>query len=375
MENVSNIGNLFALSHDCVIYVENGIIAYMNPPALAMFGRDKQGMPERAILPEHLLEIAEDDFVASAKIDNRIMTVCRSNYSGNRLYSFYLPVPEEEQMAIHAVSATMRELANSIKTTSDLIAEFSTQYSDSFLERYTAVLKHNSAKMKRLVNNYALFCSFHLGDQAFHPDMESVSDICREIIKEAEEYTSHHKITISYRQNEEIISSVDKDLLQQMLLNLICNSLNNLKDEGSICLELKLLRSQIIMSISDNGSGMPTDVLVNAFKGYKNQLNLQNGNFTAGLGLSVADAIAKLHGGSLLIESKADQGTRVTVQFPRIVENRLKAKKVKYEVPLKEFIMTDLSTWLTWEDFLYYDKRDYEKRMARKQSKSDPSQE
>ena len=357
IENASNIGNLFAFSHDPVVCVEDGQISYMNPPAISLFGREKIGMPESALLPEYLLEITSENFVASATVHEKIVTVSRSSFMGQRLYSFILPSSSDAQMAVQSVSMSMRELSNGIKTTSDLITTLSIKYQDDHLKQYAAILKHFAAKMKRLVNNYAMFSGFKEGAQPFNPIMESIGKICQDICNEVSLYSVPHNVTVTFRQSEEVFASVDASLLSQMILNLVSNSLNHMPNGGQITLELKATRTHIMIIVEDNGTGIPTDVLINVFNGYNRNANLSEGKFTAGLGLSVADAVAKLHGGTLIIESKENEGTKVIAQIPRIVDTHLMSPKAEYRIPMHEFIMTDLSTWLTWEDYLNFEQK------------------
>ena len=351
MENALNIGNLFALSHDPVVCVENGIISYMNPPALSLFGRDKIGLPESALLPSNLLEPKSSTYVASTKIQNSIVTVSRTTFQNQHLYSFILPNPNDHDTAINAVSCSLRELSNGIKMTSDLVNNFSQKYGDERLRQYTAILNHYSAKMKRLINNYALFSAFRQNAQPFNPYMTSIKTICTDICNEVELYTLPHNIKLVCKSDEDVIASVDAPLLSQMILNIISNSLNHMPNGGTIILECTYSRNFINLTIEDNGTGIPTDVLINVFKCYARQEPASEG-FTAGLGLSVADAIAKIHGGTLVIESIPDQGTKVIVQIPRVTDTKFMSPKAEYRVPMKECIMTDLSTWLSWEDYL-----------------------
>lgn len=351
-ENMSNIGNLFALSHDPVVCIENGTIAYMNPPAISLFGRELLGMPESALLPDHMLRIASESFVASANIQGQIMTVSRSTFMGQRLYSFIMPDSAEDQTAVIAVSSTMRELTNSIKATSDLITGVSRKYEDSELTKFSAILRHSAAKMKRLVNNYALYSAFRENAAVFTPMMASLGKICRDICEEVHFYAAPQNIRFIYTEKEDIIASVDQALLSQMILNLVSNSLNHMPNGGTVQLELSGTKSHIMISVTDNGTGISADTLVNVFRAYSNSVDLSSGGFTAGLGLSVADAVVKLHGGTMIIESNEGKGTKVIAQFPRVVDSNLMSPRAEYRIPMHDFILTDLSTWLSWSDYL-----------------------
>ena len=352
MENMSNIGNLFAFSQDPVVCVENGFVTYMNTSALSLLGREMIGAPEHTLLPISIPDIASDNFVASTKINQKIVTVTRTKYENHTLYSFILPDKAEYDSAISAVSSSLRDLVNGIKMASDLMCDVSSQYEDHRMQQYTAIMTHYSAKIKRLVNNYALHCAFQNNAQPFNPLMASVNKIIKDICKEVELYSLPRNIKLSFRSENEISASVDSGLLSQMLLNIISNSLNHMPNGGEIKVDCFCKNQFITISVEDNGTGIPTDVMSSVFKSYSKEDNLTNLNFSAGLGLSVADAVAKLHGGTMFIESVENKGTKVIVQIPRVIDTRLMSPKIEYQIPMRESIMTDLSTWLTWEDYL-----------------------
>lgn len=352
MENASNIGNLFAFSHDPVVFIEDDCISYMNPPAMAVFGRDKLYMPETALIPAQLLEVTSEHFVASTMINGIIMTVSRTTFENRRLYSFILPSPKEDESILHSVSASMRELTGGIKTNADLIRGYSQKYDDPALKKFSAVLNHYTAKLKRLINNYALFSAFKQNTQQFKPSMTSLNQMCEELSKEIAAIAIPHNVSITFSAAEQIIASVDQELLMQLLTNLISNSLNHMPNGGEIQLKMSATKKYIVFIVEDNGTGISDDVMVHVFKAYNIPIDFSSANFNTGLGLSVADAIAKLHGGTLIIESKMNEGTKAIVQIPRVTDHKLMSPRPQYKIPMRDFIMTDLSTWLTWEDYL-----------------------
>ncbi|MBQ5762068.1 MAG: PAS domain-containing sensor histidine kinase [Clostridia bacterium] len=358
MESMSNIGNLFALSHDPIVCAEDGIITYINLSASKLFGRDLLGSPEYSILPPGVLEIDSSSFVASAKIKDIIVTVTRATYGNLHLYSFILPNENENKTAINAVSASLRDLTNGIKITSDLVNSISEQYGDFRLQQYTAILNQYSSKMKRLVNNYALFSAFKQNAQPFNPIMVSVTKLCHDICKEIEAYSLPRNINFTYTTEDEIIASVDAELLSQMLLNIISNSLTHMPDGGTVHLECTSNINFIKITVTDNGTGISPEILTNVFKSYTIQESTTPEKFTAGLGLSVADGVAKIHGGTLIIDSKVGIGTKVVAHIPKVIESKFMSPKAEYRIPMREIIMTDLSTWLTWEDYLPQNKKE-----------------
>lgn len=333
MENMLNIGNLFALSRDPVVGAENGSIAYMNPAATALLGSGYLGLPEQSLFPPHLLDVVSDNFVVSIKIKDQTATVSRTSLFNLNLYCFILAEPPEDENNKQAITSSLRELSNGIKLTSDLITGFSMEYEDTRLSRYSATLSHYSAKMNRLVKNYALYSAFKENAQPFNPVMESIRSICQNICTEIERFSLPRNVSIEYRDQGDILACVDTSLLSQMLLNVVSNSLNHMPDGGTILVESKGTRQHITISVEDTGTGIPPNLLVDIFNSFNRDNILAADGVNAGLGLAVADAVAKIHGGTLIIESKVGQGTKVTMHIPRVTDHRLNSPKISFPPP------------------------------------------
>ena len=113
----------------------------------------------------------------------------------------------------------------------------------------------------------------------------------------------------------------DKNKLQQVLLNLVTNSMHAMKDKGG-----KLMlsafsnpeRSKVFLQIRDTGTGIAPDKLGRIFDPYFTTKGQGEGT---GLGLSISYKIIEEHDGKIDVESELGVGTTVTLQFPAVSEN------------------------------------------------------
>jgi len=76
----------------------------------------------------------------------------------------------------------------------------------------------------------------------------------------------------------------------------------------------------VVVSVTDNGSGMAKDVLAKAFEPFFTTKEIGKGS---GLGLSQALGFAKQSGGGMRIESRVGEGTSVKVYLPRTAEDEV----------------------------------------------------
>ncbi|HVN16681.1 MAG TPA: ATP-binding protein, partial [Anaerolineales bacterium] len=104
---------------------------------------------------------------------------------------------------------------------------------------------------------------------------------------------------------------VDMERMEQVLGNLVSNSLRYTLEGGEISLSAKRAEGSLIVSIKDNGSGISAEDLPHIFeRSYRGDPS-RSGN-ESGLGLAIAKSIVELHGGKIWAESNAD-GTKFSI--------------------------------------------------------------
>ena len=105
----------------------------------------------------------------------------------------------------------------------------------------------------------------------------------------------------------------DVDRLRQVFVNIIDNALKYTSPGGTITVSSREDSGWVRVSIRDTGCGIPAEHLPNVKKKLYKANQLVRGS---GIGLAVADEIARLHGGSLDIQSQEGAGTTVTFSLP-----------------------------------------------------------
>ena len=105
-----------------------------------------------------------------------------------------------------------------------------------------------------------------------------------------------------------------KNLIQRSLNNIIDNSI---KYANKINLELSKKNNNIIITIDDDGLGIPENEYQNVFKPfYKLDKSRGDSKSSVGLGLSITSDIIKSHGGNIILERSPINGLRVKVFLP-----------------------------------------------------------
>lgn len=138
--------------------------------------------------------------------------------------------------------------------------------------------------------------------------------LLQELAKDEEFLLSEKNVLLSCEADQAYIS-VEYDLFQSLLLNLIDNSIK----AGADRLHLKGYidaEKCYVIQLEDNGSGIPKNEIKRITEAFymvdKSRSRKLHG---AGIGLSLAEKIAKIHGSSLKFESDGKSGTKVSIRL------------------------------------------------------------
>lgn len=109
----------------------------------------------------------------------------------------------------------------------------------------------------------------------------------------------------------------DRDLLKQMVLNIVDNAIKFTPKGGQVELTLTGENGWAVLGVSDTGRGIPSDQLPHVMEPfYKANASRRSAGEGAGLGLAIAKQITQLHGGQIDIQSQEGVGTTVRVRLP-----------------------------------------------------------
>jgi signal transduction histidine kinase len=103
----------------------------------------------------------------------------------------------------------------------------------------------------------------------------------------------------------------DRNYLKQVLLNLALNGIQAMPQGGTLALEAGVRGGRLVLTVADEGGGIPPEILPRIFEPYFT--TKANGS---GLGLAIARRIVEAHGGELTAESRPGAGSRFHVSLP-----------------------------------------------------------
>jgi signal transduction histidine kinase len=181
---------------------------------------------------------------------------------------------------------------------------------------YLEIIEMESTRLSRLADDLLKLASLEAEQVKFAPHPYRLDKQIRSLILTCEPQWAEKKIEMDVDLNEVSITA-DEDLLSQVWLNLLHNSIKFTPQGGSIKVNLCQRGDKIEFSVTDTGVGIAPEDQIHIFERfYKADKSRTSSSGGSGLGLSIVKKIVDLHKGTIDLESKLDEGTTFFVTLP-----------------------------------------------------------
>tara|TARA_B100000953_G_scaffold182780_1_gene150499 strand:+ start:184 stop:1497 length:1314 start_codon:yes stop_codon:yes gene_type:complete len=166
-------------------------------------------------------------------------------------------------------------------------------------------LSDDVEEMEKMLNEYLQFASSRSAEITETFDL---SELLKTTI------VKYEKKEITTDISKEVFLDGRKNLMQRCFSNLIDNAI---KYSANVYISLRKLNNNILITIDDDGPGIPENERENVFKPfYKIDKSRGDSKSSVGLGLSIASDTVKSHGGNIKLETSPTNGLRIKVILP-----------------------------------------------------------
>jgi PAS domain S-box-containing protein len=181
-------------------------------------------------------------------------------------------------------------------------------------KKYLRNIYDSAIRCKRIVENMLTFSR----QKPSQKSLENINDIIDKTIELHEYWLRSINIEIVRNYEEIPYVAVDRQQMQQVILNLLINAEHAISEtdrRGRI--EFKTTydidSKNIVVTVTDNGTGIPDEILPKIFDPFFTTKPVNKGT---GLGLSIAHGIIAEQGGTIEAESKPGEGTSFIIKIP-----------------------------------------------------------
>ena len=180
------------------------------------------------------------------------------------------------------------------------------------------IVSNATQQMTQLVEDLLALSRF---DAAVVPSqiLLPINDILEDLIESRQGQAANKSIELNYQAAQDIFVQGDGMQLYRLFSNLIDNALQYTPTGGTVTVQLLLLGSRVEILVEDTGIGISEQQIAKVFDRFwrADQARSRRGN-GAGLGLSIAQAIAQSHNGKISVTSQVGVGSCFRVRLPRI---------------------------------------------------------
>ncbi|KZZ85302.1 cell wall metabolism sensor histidine kinase WalK [Bacillus sp. SJS] len=225
-------------------------------------------------------------------------------------------IDEERREFVANVSHELRTPLTTMRSYLDALAEGAWEDKE-IAPQFLNVTQTETERMIRLVNDLLNLSKMDSRDYRIKPDWINFTVFFNKIIDRFE-MTKSQKVTFKRDiPNEELYVDIDTDKITQVLDNIISNAMKYSPEGGKITFRIKVLEEELLISVKDEGVGIPKDSVKKIFERFyrvdKARTRKLGGT---GLGLAIAKEMVQAHSGEIWAESKEGRGTTVFFTLP-----------------------------------------------------------
>ncbi|HOJ49453.1 MAG TPA: ATP-binding protein [Spirochaetota bacterium] len=207
-------------------------------------------------------------------------------------------------------SSIVHEIKNPLTTINVLINQLIEENKDSSIYTDLTVIKDEVERINRLLKEFLLFAK----PREPRKELVNVEQFLKDIHVIIRPFISQKSINFLTKTNIENIL-VDKDQLKQILLNLILNSVEAIKNNGSIKISFdKKIYSDkkyFVITVEDTGPGIDEEKIPYIFEPFFNE-----NSSSTGLGLSIVNRLVQNNGGFIEFNNLLYGGACFNIYFP-----------------------------------------------------------
>ncbi|OOM81631.1 MASE3 domain-containing protein [Clostridium sp. BL-8] len=295
------------------IEVTNCFCMYKNKPSAMVMFRD--------ITLKKQLHTLERNVLENKKIINE------TNEHNKMMVEFFSNISHELKTPLNVILGAIQLLSLADNALINYTIE-------AKLSKYLKTMKQNCYRLVRLVNNLVDMSKFDSGYFKLDLHNHDIVNVVEGITLSVVDYAKNKGIELLFDTDaEEKEMAIDLDKIERIMLNLLSNAIKFTNEGGQILVSLWDKEDKIVISIKDNGTGIPADKLDFIFERFGQvDKTLARNKEGSGIGLSLVKSIVDMHEGNIKVLSEFGQGSEFIIELPsKLVEDEQVSDRCIYE--------------------------------------------
>ncbi len=226
---------------------------------------------------------------------------------------------EAKSRFLAAVSHELRTPLNAILGFSDVLAgEYFGRLETDRQKEYVGLIRQSGAHLLAVVNTMLDMSKIEAGRYELLAEPFVIGDVIESCRAMLDLQAKGKGVTLTARTAKGLGEVVaDRRAVKQILINLAGNAIKFTEGGGVVSLDAQLDKDDVVLTVSDTGIGISVDKLAMIGQPFTQVQDDYTRQYEGtGLGLALVKGLVALHGGQFHIESRAGEGTVVTVRLP-----------------------------------------------------------
>ena len=226
---------------------------------------------------------------------------------------------ENEQLRANLLRAISHDLRTPLTAisgnASNLISNASSFDEQTKLSIYNDIY-NDSMWLINLVENLLSITRLEEGRMNLNFTAELIDEVVAEAVKHVHMRQGGQKITVVHK-DEFLLAKMDTRLIIQVIINILDNAIKYTPKDSMITITTEKQKDKAIISIADNGAGIPDELKERVFDMFYTGANkLADSRRSIGLGLSLCKSIISVHGGEIFVKDNVPSGAIFTFTLP-----------------------------------------------------------
>lgn len=191
------------------------------------------------------------------------------------------------------------------------------QMADETRRKFTRIIFEESQRLTRLIENVLNIARMDAGKTQFEMQPVQLDPIIQEVVEAQNVMALKKQIELKTQiENDLPLITASTDAIKQMATNLISNAIKFTDNAGKIEVRLFAEKENIILSVRDNGLGIPEEAQEKIFEKFYRVERPQREDPGTGIGLAIVKDLVSQHNGQIVVQSTPGKGTMFTVTLP-----------------------------------------------------------
>ena len=217
---------------------------------------------------------------------------------------------------LRAISHDLRTpLTSILGSAGNLMANYQ-KMDDEMREQTFTDIYDDSMWLINLVENLLAVTRIEGGRVNLTQTVELMDEVVVEALRHVNRKSKEHTICV-HEPEDLLLAHIDVKLVVQLIINLVDNAIKYTNAGSTIDIFMKKEGKWIVVSVSDNGPGIPDEQKPHIFEMFYTGANrIADSRRSLGLGLSLCKSIVMAHGGQIEVSDNKPKGTVFTVTLP-----------------------------------------------------------